>query len=185
MSTRNSKSSKGTARKGPGFKARTLGEPEAKKKVNSKVKGNRNELEVAKALTKWTGVEFRRVPMSGAIHVPLDWLNGDVFCVDKHFNFPWSVETKHYDRLYPKMKRDFWIQACTDAARINKRPMLMYRENNWPAGTWKVQLDIRGLISHILYPKFEWPPLDGTKPSVLINSTDLFDIPYNEFLKLL
>lgn len=184
MSRKSTKSATVRAQKGPGFKARAMGIPDHRKKVNSKVKGNANELEVAKALSKWTGVEFRRTPASGAIHVPLDWLAGDVFCTDKSFDFPFSVETKHYSKIYPKMKKDFWLQACNDAARISKIPMLMYRENGWPAKTWKVQFPSVGLYPYALYNIFEMLPLNGTRPSMRVNSTDLFEVDYNELIKI-
>lgn len=166
------------------FKERALGEPDKKKRVNSKVKGNRNEVDVAKALSKWTGVEFRRTPASGAIHVPLHWLAGDVFCTDNKFDFPFSVEAKHYDKLYPKMKRDFWEQTCNDADRIKGYPMLMYRENGWPKKTWKVQLPSVGIMPYVMHQAFEMCPTEnGIRPFMRINSEALFAINYKEFLK--
>ena len=35
--------------------------------INSKVKGNNNELKAAKWLTKWTGCPFTRTPSSGGL----------------------------------------------------------------------------------------------------------------------
>lgn len=174
MSKRNSKS----------LKERALGVA-GSNKINSKVKGNRNEVSVARFLSEWTGVEFRRTPASGAIHVPLDWLNGDVFCTNKDFDFPFSVEAKHYDKIYPKMKSDWWIQTCNDAARINKFPMLFYRSNGWKRDTWTVRMvNPSGLFTYIMHKEFVALPLDGTRPAMEVKSYHLKDINYVKFLNL-
>ena len=163
------------------LRERALKEPGYKKRVNSKVKGNRNELEVAKFLTRWTGVEFRRTPMSGAIHVPLEWLSGDVFCVDKDFNFPFSVEAKHYHKVRPSMVETWWEQTKTDAERINKKPLLFFREDGMSKNTWWVKSDKFG-IAIIAYCNFRYALMSG---AVIIMSDDLLKIPYNEFLNLI
>jgi len=165
------------------MKEKLLGGAGSKQKVNSKVKGNRNELEVAKALTRWTGVEFRRTPMSGAIHVPLDWLCGDVFCVDKNFDFPFSVETKHYRKVTNSLLHKWWDQTCDDAKRINKLPLLIYRSNNWPADTWDILLPIsRFVATRAGLPSNSF----GYDLKVSnVHSTYLFNIDYYKFIKWL
>ena len=46
--------------------------------INSKVKGNNNELKAAKWLTKWTGCPFTRTPSSGGLR----WKNTANVCGD-------------------------------------------------------------------------------------------------------
>ena len=182
MSKASTKSTKGRAPKGPGFKSRALGVAEPKQKVNSKVKGNKNELKVAKAISKWTGVEFRRTPMSGAIHVPLHWLAGDIFCTDQSFNFPFAVEAKHYHKLTDGKMITFFMQAKADADRINKHPLLMARENGMPKGEWKVMLDqlqlffaFKGFLPQV------W--MGHGLNCFTLTSEQLFSVPYEEIAK--
>jgi len=152
---------------GRSFKEKALGEPGSKKRVNSKVKGNKNEVAVAKALSKWTGVPFRRTPASGAIHVPLDWLAGDVFCAVKDFDFPFCVETKHYKRVTQGLVKKWLAQVREDAKRIDKVPMLIYREDGWAANTWQI------IILWESDPD-KWIP---------VSSKDLFMLDYKTFIK--
>jgi len=110
------------------------------KKINSKAKGDRNELNVTHILQEWTGHEFARVPRSGG----LQWKNradicGDVINVDSSFEFPYSVETKFYKNLGLKKTAPYirtnsvvyrFMKQCTaDAIAAGKKPMLMLREN--------------------------------------------------------
>jgi hypothetical protein len=174
-----------SGRSSKSMKERALGGLGSKKRVNSKVKGNRNEVAVAKALSKWTGVEFRRTPASGAIHVPLDWLCGDVFCADKDFDFPFSVETKHYKKITPNMLDRFWEQAHQDAMRIAKYPMLIYREDGMSAGTWVVVLnDIFSFGLYNMGISHHVKPLRVVRPSLTVHSGDLFKSDYKTFLDI-
>ena len=168
---------------GKGFKEKALGLSPVKSRVNSKQKGNRNEVEAAKALTQWTGYTFRRTPASGAIHVPLDWLCGDVFCTSRELDFPFSVETKHYKQTTDKLIAKWWDQTCVDAERIEKLPMLMYRANDWPAKTWWIILRMHRIaLTKLSIPTIPFD-LDLTVNS--IHSNDLFSVAYNEFVKSL
>ena len=165
------------------FKERVLGEPGSKPRVNSKVKGNRNEVEVAKALSKWTGVPFRRTPASGAIHVPLDWLAGDVFCAVKDFDFPFSVETKHYKKVTPGLISKWLGQAKLDADRVDKQAMLIVRENGWAKGYWDIYLDVgwEFMVRNAVGITYR-----GSTHTYSLPSTVLFEIvDYNEFSKYL
>jgi hypothetical protein len=125
------------------------------KKINSKVKGNRNELEVTKLLQQWTGHEFTRVPMSGGLR----WKNrmdicGDVINVDPGFIFPFSVEAKSYKNLglpdeFPHALRKnsviytFFTQCMKDALAANKIPFLIVRENQMPKDQHYIFLSLR------------------------------------------
>lgn len=117
--------------------------------INSKQKGNRNELVAAKWLTRWTGQPFARVPSSGGLR----WANtvnacGDVICTNQDFDFPFSVETKHLKRLSLPLKlksgskvRSIWEQCSEDALRAKKRGMMMLRRDNMKSGAFIVYFD--------------------------------------------
>lgn len=111
--------------------------------MNSKRKGNRFELKVAKWLTTWTGYKFQRVPMSGANHFNRE-LASDIMCSDpKHqHRCKISVECKSYKDI--KFEHillgnkgseinKFWYQASRDAKRSHKVPILCMRYNAMPS----------------------------------------------------
>lgn len=155
-------------------------------KVNSSVKGSTNERAIAKALSEWTGKTFRRVPTSGAIHVPLTWLNGDLFCTDQNFRFPFTVECKHYHSIYPKLWQRWWEQVVRDAEEIDRHPMLIYRLDGWKAGTWLVVTSPNPFRFYKLGLRFDYEMDEYTglnMHKVIIQSYDLFKIDYQEFLK--
>lgn len=115
-------------------------------KVNSKNKGNRFERVICKWFQEWTGYEFSRVPASGGLRwKKTDNITSDITCTDpKHSRkFPFSVECKSYQDI--KFEHillgnksckimDFWHQACSDAKRGNKIPILIMKYNNMPKG---------------------------------------------------
>lgn len=120
------------------------------KKINSKVKGNRNELIVTKVLQEWTGHEFVRVPASGGLR----WQNrmnvcGDVISTDPDFDFIFSIETKAIKNLGLEDSWDinlrknskiygYWDQCKRDAEVAGKIPFLIIRHNNMKRGAyWK------------------------------------------------
>ena len=116
--------------------------------INSKVKGNNNELKAAKWLTKWTGCPFTRTPSSGGLR----WKHtanvcGDVVCEVHDFFFPFIVETKHLKSIYitKKLRSNselftIFHQACEDAERGNKHPMALLRANWMKAETYYIVL---------------------------------------------
>jgi hypothetical protein len=107
--------------------------------INSKRKGNKNELRLAKMISAWTGSEFTRVPQSGGLR----WSNtqnicGDIISTSPTFVFPFVIETKHYKDIPLKgslransIVYKFWKQVCRDAERANRLPMLILRANYW------------------------------------------------------
>lgn len=111
--------------------------PKRKNGINSRTKGIKNERDLAKALEKWTGKKFARVPSSGGLR----WTNtvnacGDLIAQDKDFNFPFSIETKHYKKItVTETLRSnskiftFWEQAVRDANRANKLSILFVKGN--------------------------------------------------------
>ena len=123
-------------------------------KINSKVKGNSNELAVTKILSEWTNHEFVRVPMSGGLR----WKNrmdicGDIINTDPSFHFPFSVETKHLKTLnFPanclfELRKNsavytYFTQCKRDAAASGKYPFLMVRSNGMKKDTWFIGLSL-------------------------------------------
>lgn len=107
--------------------------------INSKKKGSRNERNLAKIFKDWTGYEFARTPGSGGLRwKKRDDVIGDITCTEQGHNFPFSIETKFYRELNfehlvsaPKNIKliKFWEQACNDAKRAKKTPLLMVRYN--------------------------------------------------------
>lgn len=134
--------------------------------MNSKQKGNRTELKVAKWLTDWTGAEFNRVPMSGGLR----WTNSERVAGDiiapPDFYFPFVVEVKSRSKLTMRITKsgkmpdknvfaNFWHQAYLDCVRIThqqlsyqlfaedilvKEPIVFARADYMPANTFYVQL---------------------------------------------
>ena len=140
------------------------------KKINSKLKGNRNELVLSKLLSEWAGHEFVRVPRSGGIR----WANradvcGDTINNDRDFDFPFSVETKAVKNFglasdAPSELRSnsviytYFEQCKRDAEATNKIPILIVRQNGMPSGQFYVFLSLRFSqimkISNYIEPKY-------------------------------
>lgn len=119
--------------------------PERSKTINQKVKGNKNELEAAKWLERWTGRKFTRTPSSGGLR----WKNaakvvGDVVCEDDSFDFPFVVETKHLAELNYRINSSpafkGWRQVLKDCERIGggKMPLMMLRSNGMEKGSYNI-----------------------------------------------
>jgi hypothetical protein len=111
----------------------------AKKRINSKQKGSRAELELAKILTKRFGLPFAQVGVSSGARpkqVKLDGyaietFTGDLIVPEK---FRFSVECKavnvHVDLLDQSALLDKFLgQADSDAKSIDKLPMLCWKRN--------------------------------------------------------
>lgn len=141
------------------------------KKINSKVKGNRSELVVAKLLSDWTGHEFVRVPMSGGLRwKSREDICGDVINVDKKtFDFPFSVEAKSYKNLglavlMPSNLRknsivyNFFEQCKRDAEAAGKIPFLIVRQNGMQKDQYYIFLSMNLLqmmkIFNYIEPKY-------------------------------
>jgi len=108
-----------------------------KKGINGRTKGHTFERKLAKILSKWSGVELRRTPMSGG------WAKtGDVTPVKPRDmeNWPFNVEAKCYAkdtfRFQELLKSAdggsimvWWKQCLNDAKISNKKPMLIFTQN--------------------------------------------------------
>jgi Holliday junction resolvase len=111
----------------------------AKKRLNSKAKGNRAELELAKILSKRFGMPFARVGVSSGARpkqVKLDGQAAEIFTGDivvpKGFRF--SIESKAVNASVDLLDQSalldkFLQQAEVDAKSIGRIPMLCWKRN--------------------------------------------------------
>lgn len=145
-----------------------------KQSVNSKKKGNRNEVNVAHLFTAWTGHEFKRTPQSGGI----GWLDkrlvcGDIVNTNPDFKFVFSVEAKHYKTIgYTDMNGrlrlrsnsriyGFMKQAAEAAEAAGKYPICIARENGMPKDEYMVFLPVNAgqaaklhaMFKHVIWGK--------------------------------
>lgn len=120
---------------------------------NSRVKGNRGELDVAKLFSQWSGELVRRTPGSGGWGGSKDFgTTADLVCNKKAW--PFHVEVKHregwtLDDLVTGVRGDhsksivkWWEQcwsSCPKAAdgaglyyTLHKEPILVFRRNRQP-----------------------------------------------------
>jgi len=95
----------------------------------SAAKGTRGEHQAIAALNKHTGLDFKRVPLSGAGHI-----KGDIFLVNKANRF--CIEMKNYaaDHLTSKILTSkesqfekWWIQAVDQANKTGQEPLLIFK----------------------------------------------------------
>jgi Holliday junction resolvase len=110
-----------------------------KKRMNSKRKGNRAELELAKILTKRFGVPFARVGVSSGARpkqVKLDGSAKQSFTSDLIVpdGFRFSVECKAVNRDVDLLDQSalldkFLTQVTEDANSIGKIPLLCWKRN--------------------------------------------------------
>jgi hypothetical protein len=97
----------------------------------SKAKGSAFEAKIAERFTKEFGKDFKRVPLSGA----LEWMKGDIICIQDTAWFPYTIECKHYaeldwNNLLTAKSNDmysFWHQTMREAAVMKKKPLLIFR----------------------------------------------------------
>ena len=100
--------------------------------VDSRAKGAEGERQVKELLRKYTGLEFERVPMSGA----LDYLKGDIFIPNTHNNY--CIEVKFYkdshfnDKIISTTSNLFikwWEQTIDQAKKAGAKPVLFFKYN--------------------------------------------------------
>lgn len=162
-------------------------------KINSKRKGDRNELNVSHIITEWTGHEFERVPRSGGLH----WKNrgdvcGDVINTDREFHFPYSIETKFYKNLGLKQSAPYirvnsviyrFMRQCTqDAISAGKKPFLMVRENGMDKDLYYIFFPLT-FIEHVYWLQYTTSQFIGWDQDIIgFRSTVFFkDISYETF----
>lgn len=101
--------------------------------VDSRAKGARTETQAKDILRKYTGLEWERVPMSGALD-PKHGLKADLYVPGTHIHY--CVEVKGYadDELTSSiltaknpMFIQWWEQTIREAEQIGKLPMLIFK----------------------------------------------------------
>lgn len=99
----------------------------------SKNKGTAYESKICKLLTEELKIEFKRMPLSGAI----EYLKGDLWVPSDTAGWPYTFELKHYAELewnnFLTAKStdilQFWVQATEAAETMKKKPLLIFRWN--------------------------------------------------------
>jgi len=107
-----------------------------KKRKNSRAKGATFERDTAKLFSEWTGIQFRRTPMSGG------WAKtGDITPVNpkEMDSFRFNVECKNQqvwsfgDLIKDIHNNDgiesWWIQAANDGEKSKRIPLLVFTRN--------------------------------------------------------
>lgn len=121
--------------------------------AQSRPKGQRGELAVAKLLQEWwqqlePNATFQRSPGSGGFatsrKLSADFnLHGDIVTDAKRF--PFCVEVKNREEWKPEdLTRDnpksavwdWWLQCQRDAKAANKIPLLIFKKNHVPWNVW-------------------------------------------------
>ena len=101
----------------------------------SKEKGARAETGARDILRKYTGLNWERVPLSGALD-PKHGLKSDLYVPNANNLF--CVEVKHYadDHLNSSILTSknpqliqFWEQTIREAVQVNKEPILIFKHD--------------------------------------------------------
>lgn len=168
-----------------------------KPRKNSRLKGAENERKLAKHMEAWTGKEFARVPSSGGLR----WregqnICGDLICTDPHFPFPFSLETKHYEKgkitqtysdellkvLKPSCKLyKVFEQAFTDAARDRKLPLILLKDGSMRGWhVWMLSLPHMPPILNVHVDQVRFDMVGIRFNLMCVSSEVLFAIPYKD-----
>lgn len=125
--------------------------------ANSAKKGTKYQRKVAKALSKWTGLEFKSTPRSGGLRWnTMSHVIGDIVCITEGLFFPFTIECKFYEKidfsqaLLTKTKKNqiakFWQQASSDGERAKKVPLLIFRYNGLPGEFQFLAMDYKDYL---------------------------------------
>lgn len=101
--------------------------------VDSRAKGARGEYLVRDMLRAHTGLQFERVPNSGA----LEYLKGDLYVPNERNRF--CIEVKNYadspltDKVFTAQKTNnlikWWKKICVQAENGGQKPLLFFKYN--------------------------------------------------------
>ena len=101
--------------------------------VDPRAKGARAETIVKEALRKYTGLNWERVPGSGALNEK-HYLKGDLYVTNEKNLY--AVEVKHYQEDHidsriltskdPQLLQ-FWKQAVRQGLQVSKKPLLIFK----------------------------------------------------------
>jgi len=162
-------------------------------RINSRNKGNKNERNIAKLFTEWTGVEFVRVPRSGGLHwksgmsVTGDLIPSDPFDL---VTFPFSIEAKFYnaitfqDLILPNKSdlQKFYDQSTKDADSVGKYPLVLFRYNRMPRDLYFVMMGHKQFVRARKLMDLEEGWFNYRNDFVIFTSDNLFDTDFDEFL---
>ena len=159
--------------------------------INSKKKGNRNERNLTKLWSSWTGWEFNRVPQSGGLRwKKADNISGDIICTEPGiYDFKFTIEAKSHKELgfnnllngNKKCKiREFWEQAKADANRSKKIPILFMRSNGMKTDMHFVVIGFNTYKTIRRFLPNEYGRLKLNSELVIINSGDLFNSDFDK-----
>lgn len=119
----------------------------------SKIKGSAYEAKIRDLLTKELKIEFKRMPLSGAI----EYLKGDLWTPHDTAAWPYCIECKHYaevnwNGLLTAKSSDllnFWRQAVREAEVMKKKPLVIYRWNRSKDYIcWNDEIVLNNMISY-------------------------------------
>lgn len=102
--------------------------------VDSRQKGARAELQVRDKLRSLTGLNWERVPGSGALDEK-HGLKGDLYVPNKKNEFCVEVKSYKEDNLNSRFLhnkspiKEWWSQAVRQGKQVNKLPLLIYKFN--------------------------------------------------------
>jgi len=101
--------------------------------VDSRAKGARGEYAVRDLLRAATGLQFERVPLSGA----LEYLKGDLYVPNTRNRF--CIEVKNYeespltDKMFTQEKTNnlvkWWLKIKNQAFNAKQEPLLFFKYN--------------------------------------------------------
>lgn len=101
--------------------------------VDSRAKGARGEYAVRDMLRASTGLQFERVPLSGA----LEYLKGDLYVPNARNRF--CIEVKNYeespltDKMFTQEKTNnlvrWWLKIKNQAFNAKQEPLLFFKYN--------------------------------------------------------
>lgn len=114
------------------------------RKGGGKAKGRSYENDMTKVFAEWSGLKWKRVPMSGGFQKSV--VSGDIFCVQEYeekrdVRIPFSFELKNrtawdlvqFFKDADKFQvKEWWAQSCNDANINNKYPALIFTKNYYP-----------------------------------------------------
>lgn len=104
--------------------------------VTSNTKGAYGETVIRDKLRALTGLQFERVPASGALDAK-HGLKGDLYLVPVHTN-KYCIEVKNYEEDHVTSKvitsitpqlLTFWSQAVRQGKQVDKKPLLLFKFN--------------------------------------------------------
>lgn len=176
--------------------------------ANGKGKGSSWERDIARFLTKWMSGQDKelyawRSPGSGSvstINLGNKAISGDliplkpeavaffnIFSVECKNGYPGADPFKCIMKVKGDDLRDFWIQACRDADKAEKLPMLIFKKKGVRGNPFVgVSIDARDYFKKMLFdlPHLALDFKDQLPTLYMFDLQKLFDlVEYKDFIK--